>query len=448
MWRHFETFHVIQQPTYAAKFPPGQGLSLAIGAKLKLPIMGAWLGVAAGCAAVTWMLIGAMPGPWAMTGGLLTAILPVVFRWGQNYWGGGVAMVGGALLGGAALRIARRPGFLTGIIAGSAMAILANSRPFEGSILTLILSVLIVAAVHRRRAMRLLLMRSLPGTCIVLIPAAAATGYYNWRVTNNPLQFPYVLHASQYMIAPLTFFQKPTPAQAYRHEIMRRFHFDDEYQAYLKQSTRTGFFEAVKEKSFGLARDYIDPLTLGIPLIVALTLVRRNRLARWGMIVCLGLPACQMASTPWMRDQYMAPAVGFFIASLMLGMRRIWLMHSRMLGSIIVVCLVLIQIGGGAMRALDYVHTHTLPFGQYREALIEELKGRQEGPFLVLVRYSDGHSPLDEMVYNAADIDSSDVVFARDMGDENNQELRQYFHERQTVLLEPDIGKITFLPPT
>ena len=31
MWRHFETFYVLQHPTYMSMYPPGQGAFMAVG---------------------------------------------------------------------------------------------------------------------------------------------------------------------------------------------------------------------------------------------------------------------------------------------------------------------------------------------------------------------------------------------------------------------------------
>src|SRR5437899_1587060 len=57
LWPHFETMHVLQQPHYASKFPPGQGLILALGRLLfHLPVAGTWMICAGACAAVWWAL--------------------------------------------------------------------------------------------------------------------------------------------------------------------------------------------------------------------------------------------------------------------------------------------------------------------------------------------------------------------------------------------------------
>lgn len=80
----------------------------------------------------------------------------------------------------------------------------------------------------------------------------------------------------------------------------------------------------------------------------------------------------------------------------------------------------------------------TAPLGLPRAkvaAQLDAIPGKQ----LAIVRYSPEHAPFDDWVYNAADIDASKVVWARELRAASNPELLEYFRDRQAWLIEPDL---------
>lgn len=69
------------------------------------------------------------------------------------------------------------------------------------------------------------------------------------------------------------------------------------------------------------------------------------------------------------------------------------------------------------------------------------MPGRQ----LVLVRYSPEHRLDNEWVWNHADIDASQTVWAQDMGAQN-AELIRYYPDRKVWLLEADQQPVKVVP--
>ena len=56
----------------------------------------------------------------------------------------------------------------------------------------------------------------------------------------------------------------------------------------------------------------------------------------------------------------------------------------------------------------------------------------------MIVHYGPAHTPHVDWIANRADIDASKVVWARDMGAVQNQELVDYFKDRRTWLVNAD----------
>src|SRR5262245_56327219 len=138
MWEHFETIHVNPIPTYATKYPPGQSLFLALGQKVfGHPWYGVLLSVGLMCACVCWMLQGWLPPLYAALGSLfLIAQFGVISYSANEYWGGALPAAGGALVLGALPRLVRRASLSVSVLAAFGVVLLANTRPYEGLIVT------------------------------------------------------------------------------------------------------------------------------------------------------------------------------------------------------------------------------------------------------------------------------------------------------------------------
>jgi hypothetical protein len=75
LWRHFEAFYVLMQPTFASKYGAAQPLFMAFGQRfLGTPRAGILLSMALAAASLCWMLQAYLPADWALLGGLLAVV--------------------------------------------------------------------------------------------------------------------------------------------------------------------------------------------------------------------------------------------------------------------------------------------------------------------------------------------------------------------------------------
>jgi len=111
MWVHFESFNIIQKPTYASIYPPVHALFLASGRLLfGHPFWGVWLSLGLMSAAICWMLQGWISPPWAFLGALLCIVRFCTFSfWANSYMVPAASALGGALTLGALPRIRQSP---------------------------------------------------------------------------------------------------------------------------------------------------------------------------------------------------------------------------------------------------------------------------------------------------------------------------------------------------
>jgi hypothetical protein len=444
MWVSFETFHVNWFPAYASMYPPAQGFVMAIGELFGNPWIGVLLSGAAMCAAILWMLQGWLPARWAFLGGALAALkFGIASYWINSYWGGAVAGIGGALALGAIPRLAKGGRARDALLLGLGLAILANSRPYEGAVFCAPVAIWFLWWMAGKTKSKIAIgkrwIHGVVTVAIVLALTVAFIGYYNFRLTGSAFLMPHTLNTRTYHSAPLFLWEHPGPEKEYRNA-----QFDDFYNGWERDNYHTNLADAWRvtaEKLFRCGVTYFWPgLLLVLPALPFSLRDRKMRLPLLAIVFCVAAVVVVI----WSNAHYAAPLTGAVFLAIVQAMRHLRTMKigARPVGvalsRVIVLALAFDTTSAVAQHLCDPLIWPCE--GDVSRQVIADKLAQTPGKHLVMVRYGpeDEHNIHDEWVFNGADIDGGKVIWARELDAAQNAKLFAYFKDRMVWLVTPD----------
>jgi hypothetical protein len=287
-------------------------------------------------------------------------------------------------------------------------------------------------------------------------------GYYDYRAFGKATTLPYTINRATYAIAPYYIWQSQRPEPHYRHAAMRRFYYDSEMKVFWKVHSWGLFIPMTLAKVLTTVLFFA-----GIVLMPPLIMLRRafqDRRIHF-LVLSVYVLMAGMLIEIFLIPHYLAPFTAAFYAIGLQAMRhlKVWTPGDKPMGATLVRLSVIFCLLLGAARVFAGPLGFRIPefpatswssmwygpelYGTERagiEARLEALPGKQ----LVLVHDSGKRDPLDQWVYNGADIDASKVVWARDMDTANNLELMRYYPDRQVWSINMDTEPATVSPYT
>jgi uncharacterized protein (TIGR03437 family) len=447
LWPHFETIYVIHQPSYTAMYPVAQGLLLAVPIVLGLhPWIAVLISAGSMCAALCWMLQGWLPPKWALLGALLAAgRFSIVTYWMNSYWGGAAGAIGGALLLGALARMLRVPKVRDAILAGVGLALLSQSRPFEGLLLSLPVCGLLVYHLIARLPESRRTLVAFAGVCAAL---AAATGYYDWRVTGNPLVMPYLLHQRIYGTPPHMRWSSYTQAPRARQYSDLSDNYDWQEGLFRDQSTVEGLASALATKSKAFWTFFLQPIS-SLPLLFLPLTLRRSRM-RFLFFTAVFALCTGWILYPFYFAHYTGPLMGVLLVLVLQGARylRLFTLRRRPVGAALFRWCVVTGAASCALLLMGGIaRPEFISVPSPRQRIEKELVTRG-GKHLVLVRYQRGpaHSVHTEWIYNGPDIDQSQIIWAREIDGPSMAELLHRYQDREAWVVYADDVDSALIP--
>jgi hypothetical protein len=466
LWRSFEALHVIMQPTYMSKYPPGQSAFLAVGQVVfGHPYWGVVLGMALFCAAVCWMLQIFVPPGWTVVAAALTfAVFGVNYYWMESYWGGGLAAFGGCLITGSAFRILRKSAPRYFVLLALGIVVVFFTRPFEGGVFSI--AVLVALGVYLWQIGRHKLLRQLIVTALgVVAITASLQAYYDWRVTGSPLTMPYLVHERIYTAVPTFWFQPlKTDIERPSDPVLAGNHWYWELSNYQEVRAIPAWrrLATMIRREVGLIPQLLGAIATALWLIPVFWRDFRIR-----FLCYIALPVVFFSSLAvYAHTHYIAPAIPAIIALIFVVIHKVRVLRvpsgarvgTWMAGvALIVIAGVMLEnlrpnrrlqgFGITPGAAQQTVPDEVARAAAERDALDVKLKSSGK-KHLIFVRYSRNHEPAPDWVHNGADIPAEAVIWARDRGRIENRAVISYYRNREVWLLKAENRSYSLGPYT
>jgi hypothetical protein len=481
VWPAFQSEHIVVTPSYASKYPIGNGALFALGRLIAgVPQAGLWLGAFLASAAVVWMVRGVSTLRVSIWAGLMVALHPYLQSvWSQIYVNGWLAMASACLVVGASIRLGRSwNGPVAAVFACGAVG-LAMTRQMEGLACIIFATPFFLkrfASVSGKwwpeffpRRISWFLMPGAAGVALLLA--------HHHAVTGSCWQMPYQLHEKQYAVAPFWIFQAPKSPEWLDTDSQSPAQFGNgqEFEADSPDQTEplvaTNMIspsqvpQEIRRLQSGWAMDcYRDQTSIQgwlsgcwerlratfeyFGLITILAIFGVIQVRRWTKIRLVSLAVFGLFGistfVPWVFPHYYAPLVPWLIILSVVAIRYSPIQlegtqtDPHRTKKQIMFCLLGLQFVLLSIKAWNMA-THPVESWSHRRSAIERALEEQGGKHLVLVRYSRSHNEHNEWVYNRADFDSATVLWARSWHPDYDQQLKDHFGaSRKIWVVEPD----------
>ncbi len=325
------------------------------------------------------------------------------------------------------------------------------SRPFEGLLWSLICAAFLVYTLTRKavRFRPVALNILLPFTAVFLC-GASLLAWYNWRITGNPAEPPYLAYQQVYGTPQPFWWQRPIIASDFRYPELRDNYLNQQH-LYDERYSGAEIFRAERNRLANFWRFFVGPFFT--PALLFLPWIWRDRRMRPWLFISVPFIIAKATYHAW-YPAHSAPETILIVLVLLAcwrHMRAAWRCRETgiAMSRTLVAALCLTIILGNAGRASEpllqrygLVHLPPIweslyPARRLRDDISARLS-RVPGKHLLFVKYAPGHCFCEEWVFNKAELSEQRIIYARPYTLASDQALAQAFPDYDVWVAEPD----------